>query len=406
LEAYSLFEVNQYIKRVIALNFEEPIWVECEINQISQSRNNQYLELIEKEEDTDTILARSSATIWYRQYLFIKKKLGKLANEVLQPGIKVKLKVSVEFSERYGLSFNILDIDPAYTFGQFELNRQKIIERLEKENLIVRNRANSLPLAIKKVAVISSVTAAGYKDFSDELLENPYNYTFDIDLFSSAMQGQNTEREFLLAFDSIDTKIYDCICVIRGGGAKLDLAAFDNYKMAAAIARCPVPVLTGIGHEIDQSICDIVAHTSLKTPTAVAGFIIDYNAQFEAEIEFLLKEVADTVNYAINSSKQALASIQVSLSALPKTMVERKQLELDQCEERILLYAKTLIKEKQAQILHMEERLESMHPKNVLQRGYSLVRHDGNYIQRKAQWDAKAEKIEIEFFDGKIEIKK
>lgn len=406
MEAYSLFEVNQYIKRVIALNFEEPIWVECEINQISQSRNNQYLELIEKEEDTDTILARSSATIWYRQYLFIKKKLGKLANEVLQPGIKVKLKVSVEFSERYGLSFNILDIDPAYTFGQFELNRQKIIERLEKENLIVRNRANSLPLAIKKVAVISSVTAAGYKDFSDELLENPYNYTFDIDLFSSAMQGQNTEREFLLAFDSIDTKIYDCICVIRGGGAKLDLAAFDNYKMAAAIARCPVPVLTGIGHEIDQSICDIVAHTSLKTPTAVAGFIIDYNAQFEAEIEFLLKEVADTVNYAINSSKQALASIQVSLSALPKTMVERKQLELDQCEERILLYAKTLIKEKQAQILHMEERLESMHPKNVLQRGYSLVRHDGNYIQRKAQWDAKAEKIEIEFFDGKIEIKK
>ena len=406
MEAYSLFEVNQYIKRVIALNFEEPIWVECEINQISQSRNNQYLELIEKEEDTDTILARSSATIWYRQYLFIKKKLGKLANEVLQPGIKVKLKVSVEFSERYGLSFNILDIDPAYTFGQFELNRQKIIERLEKENLIVRNRANSLPLAIKKVAVISSVTAAGYKDFSDELLENPYNYTFDIDLFSSTMQGQNTEREFLLAFDSIDTKIYDCICVIRGGGAKLDLAAFDNYKMAAAIARCPVPVLTGIGHEIDQSICDIVAHTSLKTPTAVAGFIIDYNAQFEAEIEFLLKEVADTVNYAINSSKQALASIQVSLSALPKTMVERKQLELDQCEERILLYAKTLIKEKQAQILHMEERLESMHPKNVLQRGYSLVRHDGNYIQRKAQWDAKAEKIEIEFFDGKIEIKK
>lgn len=406
MEAYSLFEVNQYIKRVIALNFEEPIWVECEINQISQSRNNHYLELIEKEEDTDTILARSSATIWYRQYLFIKKKLGKLANEVLQPGIKVKLKVSVEFSERYGLSFNILDIDPAYTFGQFELNRQKIIERLEKEDLIVRNRANSLPLAIKKVAVISSVTAAGYKDFSDELLENPYNYTFDIDLFSSAMQGQNTEREFLLAFDSIDTKIYDCICVIRGGGAKLDLAAFDNYKMAAAIAKCPVPVLTGIGHEIDQSICDIVAHTSLKTPTAVAGFIIDHNAQFEAEIEFLLKEVADTVNYAISSSKQALASIQVSLSALPKTMVERKQLELDQCEERILLYAKTLIKEKQAQILNVEERLESMHPKNVLQRGYSLVRHDGNYIQRKAQWDAKAEKIEIEFFDGKIEIKK
>ena len=265
MEAYSLFEVNQYIKRVLALNFEEPIWVECEINQVSNSRGNLYLDLIEKSEDNDQIVAKSAATLWYRQFLFIKKKLDKLTDSILSEGVKVKLKVNIEFSERYGMSLNIIDIDPAFTFGQFELNRQKVIEQLRSKGLLDRNGQHKLPTVIKRVAVISSETAAGYQDFVNQILENAYDYHFDIDLFPAAMQGQKTEREVVDALRSAQEGNYDIIAIIRGGGSKLDLAAFDNYNIAFEIANCDIPVFTGIGHDIDQTVCDIVSNQFERT---------------------------------------------------------------------------------------------------------------------------------------------
>lgn len=404
MEAYSLFEVNQYIRRVIALNFEEAIWVECEINQISQTRGNTYLELIEKNPENDDIIAKSSATLWFRQLSFIKKKLGKIAEEVLSPGIKVKLKCTVEYSERYGLSLNILDIDPAYTFGQFELNRQQIIERLQKEDRIEKNSLLDLPIVLKKIAVISSSTAAGFKDFSQHLYDNPYGYGFQIDLFQAAMQGQNTEREVLMAFDSIDMEYYDIICIIRGGGSKLDLSAFDNYAIASRISESPIPVFTGIGHEIDQSICDIVAHSSLKTPTAVAAFLVDHNSGFESEVEYLFQDIADIVNGRIAETRQHLSSLQFELMGAPKRMINEKQSALSYHLMLIKQSSKQILRIKNQELNSAEKLLEFVDPRNVLKRGYTLIQKDGKYITRKKQIKDSKD-FTIEFFDGELQIK-
>ena len=406
MEAYSLFEVNQYIRRVIALNFEEAIWVECEIKQISQSRGNTYLELIEKKEDSDEIIAKTSGTLWYRQLMFVKKKLGKLAEEVLSAGIKVKLKCNVEYSERYGLSLNILDIDPSYTFGQFELNRQQIIDRLIKEDLMDLNKALDLPSVIQRIAVISSETAAGYQDFINEIYNNNYAYAFDIDIYQSAMQGQNTEREVCLALDSIDRRNYDIIIIIRGGGSKLDLSAFDNYEIASRIAKCDLPVFTGIGHEIDQSICDLVSHNSLKTPTAVAGFIIDYNLGFESEIDHLMEETISLVSDVLYRTKQDLSLMQNQILAGPKLMIQEKQMQLKLIDGELKNISGQRLNRRLDKIQAVEQLLASLDPSNVLKRGYALLSKDGRYLSRKEQLKKEDGELDLEMYDGKIKIKK
>jgi len=402
LEAYSLFEVNQYIKRVLALNFEEPIWVECEINQVSNSRGNLYLDLIEKSEDTDQIVAKSAATIWYRQYLFIKKKLNKLTESILTEGVKVKLKVNIEFSERYGMSLNILDIDPAFTFGQFELNRQKIIEQLRAKDLLDKNGMHRLPTVIQKIAVISSETAAGYQDFINQILENGYGYHFDIDLFQAAMQGQKTEREVVDALRSAQESNYDVIAIIRGGGSKLDLAGFDNYNIAFEIANCDIPVFTGIGHDIDQTVSDIVSNQVLKTPTAVANFILDHNVEFESEITYLLQLISQKTASILDDKKSDLARADEQLKSIPALILNSKKLQIEKLESDIFSKSIETVKSKLQSIDNIEKIIKVLEPKNVMKRGFSLVKQNGKYISRKN--NLIKGKISIEFFDGSVDL--
>jgi len=406
LEAYSLFEVNQYIRRVIALNFEEPVWVACEINQISQTRGNTYLELIEKNEDSDEIVARSSATLWYRQHAFVRRKLGKQADEVLKAGMRVKLKCNVEFSERYGLSLNIIDIDPAYTYGQHELQRQQIIERLTSEGLLDKNRTTSVPVAFKKLAVISSETAAGFKDFLNELTYNNYGYTFEVDIFQAAMQGQKTESEVSTALEEMDHDYYDAVVIVRGGGSKLDLSAFDNYKIAAAIARCPIPVITGIGHEIDQSICDIVSHTSLKTPTAAAGFIIEHNLDFESQLDYMLAEIVDQVHSYLGEIKHKLNHYQNTISNQPRRMIGEKRLVLNNLFDKALALAQNRLSHCHSRLESLEKLATSLQPDNILKRGFTMVSAESKYITRRSGLKEDQSDITITFYDGDITIKR
>jgi len=404
LEAYSLFEVNQYIKRVLALNFEEPIWVECEINQVSNSRGNLYLDLIEKSEDNDQIVAKSAATLWYRQFLFIKKKLDKLTDSILSEGVKVKLKVNIEFSERYGMSLNIIDIDPAFTFGQFELNRQKVIEQLRSKGLLDRNGQHKLPTVIKRVAVISSETAAGYQDFVNQILENAYDYHFDIDLFPAAMQGQKTEREVVDALRSAQEGNYDIIAIIRGGGSKLDLAAFDNYNIAFEIANCDIPVFTGIGHDIDQTVCDIVSNQVLKTPTAVANFILDHNTRFESEIDYLLQLISQKTANILDDKKSELARFEEQLKSTPSLILNSKKLNLEKLESDIFSKISDTLKSKAQSLINIEKIIEVLEPKNVMKRGFSLVKQNGKYISRKDKLKKDKSSISIEFYDGSVDL--
>ncbi len=405
MEAYSLFEVNQYIRRVIALNFEEPIWIECEISSVSNSKGNLYLDLIQKSEDKDDIIAKATATIWYRQYLFIKKKLGKLTDSIIVEGIKVKMKAQVEFSERYGYSLNIQDIDPAYTFGHYEMERQKIISGLRDKELLDLNAQTTLPTVIQRIAVISSETAAGYQDFVQQLFDNIYGYQFEVVLFQSAMQGQKTEREVVAAFETIKKSTpFDLVTIIRGGGSKLDLSAFDNYNIAFEIATMDQPVITGIGHDIDQTVADMVAYNNLKTPTAVADFIIEHNGQFEAYISELYRYLQSEVKEIIQYKKEELSRIEEKLKTAPLSILNLINQEITFLEKNLWSQSNQLVQYKKEQLKNYDTLIESLTPDTILRKGFSLIKQEEKYITRKQELQANKE-LTVQFYDGEQIIK-
>jgi exodeoxyribonuclease VII large subunit len=405
MQTYSLFELNNYIRQVIALNFEEAVWITCEIGQIKESRGQVYLELIQQNEDETEILARSSAAIWYKTRLFIKKKLGDLYSAILQEGTQVSIKVKVDFHERYGMKLDILDIDPAYTIGHLEMQRQKIIERLKAAGVFENNTHLKLPRVLKRIAIISSDQAAGYKDFVHQLTHNAYGYVFQTTLFQTAVQGLKVESEISAALDSIAENVdqYDCIVIIRGGGSKIDLAAFDNYNISFKIATHPLPVITGIGHEIDSSVADLVAHTSLKTPTAVADFLIEHTMYFEAQIDQLAQLVqqltiqqTQAYHYGLKRLRdimggEVLYQFKSKREDLDRRLTDLEQAGLRQCQERLL------------KIDHLEEVIQMSSPASVLKRGYAIVRQDG--IARSKKEDIIMDAgLEIEFQDDKVKV--
>ena len=405
MEAYSLIEVNQYIKRVLALNFEEPFWVECEINQVSQSRGNVYLQLIQKAEDSDNILAQNSANVWYRQFSFIKKKLGDLLNSILSEGIKVKLKVNVQFSERYGLGLEIIDIDPSYTFGQFELNRQKTIEQLKKKNLLDKNGSLALPLVIQNIAVISSSRAAGYHDFVKHLEDNPYGYAFKTHLYDSAMQGVNTEKEVVASLAAAREANHDAIVIIRGGGSKLDLSGFDNYNIAFEVAASETPVITGIGHQIDMTVTDIVAHTVMKTPTAVADMIIEHNTYFESELLQLEASLYEVINETIRTERERLISMQEKLQSIPSSLLSSSQVILHSVQERLSSLVSHKLSTEQAKLESIEDKLALLEPSSILKRGYAIIKQGEAIIPTKVKLKKMPQELEIIFSDGRVKVK-
>ncbi len=388
----------------MALNFEEPIWIECEINSVSSSRGNLYLDLIE-EDESNNVIAKASGTIWYRQFLFIKKKLKDLTDSILSDGVKVKVKAQVEFHERYGYSLNITDIDPAYTFGQFELNRQKIIDELKKKNLIEQNSRLPFPTVIQKIAVISSETAAGYQDFLEQLSDNPYGYDFEIHLFQAAMQGQKTESEVVNALINAQKSSFDLIAIIRGGGSKLDLASFDNLKIATTIANAQTPVITGIGHDIDNTVTDIVAKKILRTPTAVADFIIEHNMNFESQILQLHEYIKQATQYHLANYERSLNHIEDQLKFVPKSRVQLLQQELDAIHKNIFSHARNILEKRNLAIDNFTNVVRIMEPKNILKRGFVLISKDGKYLKRSS--DVKAtDKLQLEFYDDNILVQK
>ena len=405
MQAYTLLEVNQYIKRVLALNFEEPFWIECEINQVSISRGNVYLQLIQKAEDSDNILAQNSANIWYKKFLFIKKKLGQLVDSILQEGIKVKLKVNVQFSERYGLGLEIVDIDPSYTYGQFELNRQKTIEQLKKKKRIDRNGNLELPLVLQNIGIISSSRAAGYQDFIKQLEDNPYGYAFKLHLYNAAMQGANTEREVVAALTEASAAKHDAIVIIRGGGSKLDLSGFDNYNIAYEVSASKTPVITGIGHEIDMTVTDIVAHTVMKTPTAVANMIIDHNADFESEILTLESTLRAEVKFIINSEREQLIEVQGRLQSIPRNLISSQKIVLNNLKESIASLAKQRVATEEMKLDSISQRLVLLDPSKILERGYALIQQSDKLVTKKSKVKAQPKELDVIFSDGTLTVK-
>lgn len=400
--SYSLHELNEYIKRVIALNFSEPVWINAEISQVKESRGQVYIDLVQHDESDGRIIAQSNAVIWYKSYLFIKNKLKDLLPSILQNGSHIMIKASIEFNERYGLKLVISDIDASYTIGQMEMARQKILERLEKEGLTAKNKALNFPTIIQKIAVISSPTAAGYQDFCRQLEDNSYGYAFQVELYPCAMQGQNVEREVVQALRTINEKNeYDVITIIRGGGSKLDLSYFDNYNIAHAIASGKYPVISGIGHDIDLSVTDVVAHTSLKTPTAVADFLLERNLKFESELIQKQSWVQSIAKQMVTNHKLRLHSFQQILHFMPTEIIRKEYDFIHGFMPDLQKSIKSLINLKNQELKEIQSILQLSDPVNVLKKGYAYIEKNNQVITSSKSLE-KGDQVSLHLHDGSI----
>ena len=398
---YSLLELNQYIRRVISLNFDEPLWIECEIGQASLSRGHWYLDLIQKEEES--IVAQCQAALWANVYFFLKRKSPIPPEEILKQGMSVKLKVNVDYHERYGLKLIIEDIDSSFTIGVLEMQRQAILKEIKDRGLIRKNAATYLPPVIQRLAVVSSARAAGWKDFVKHVEDNVYGYDIQIDLFESAMQGQQVETEIMTCLNEIekDLDAYDAVAIIRGGGGRTDLAAFDNLPLAIRVANFPIPVFIGIGHEIDQSVLDLVAYQSLKTPTAVADFVVEHNALFESQLEELARQLKEEIGQRIQDEQERITRLIHDLNTACKSRIYIEQQKLDHARYVLQQSGKHQLQIQHTRLEHLDTLLQAMHPDHVLARGYTITSYNGTTITKSTGLQS-GMKIQTTFQDGSI----
>ncbi len=326
----TLSELHEAIKDILYGNFQDKYWIIAEISQLSDSKAGHcYLELIEKNKQGKTI-AKTRATIWSFHYQQLRYHFKMMVNEELKAGMKILILASIEFHEVYGYSLNITDLDPTYTLGDQEKRRQEIIKQLEEDGIFNMNKELELPLVPQKIAVISSETAAGYGDFMNQLNSNSYGYVFYTKLFQANMQGETSENSITEAFDEIANYIdfFDAVVIIRGGGSKEELSSFDSYLIASYIAQFPIPVLTGIGHERDESIADLVAHKKLKTPTAVAEFLIEQLAFFDSKLQTNFDKIKSNFDSIIALEKANLQSANSQLQPLLKNLLSTQKTNL------------------------------------------------------------------------------
>jgi exodeoxyribonuclease VII large subunit len=403
MKTYSLHELNEFLRRVVALNFNESIWLTAEIGQISESRSHRFLSLLEKE--GETIVAELSAVIWASDFRRIKRVLGDNTEGVLSDGAEVRLRGRLDFHERYGLKFVVEDVDPTFTLGKMELERQELIASLEAEGLLRLNAQHKLPVVLQRLAVISSETAAGWEDFRSHIEENDYGYDFDIQFYAAAMQGIFVEKEVMRQLTAIEARKadFDAVIIIRGGGAKLDLAAFDGGALCRAIADFPLPVLTGIGHEIDSTVADLVAHTSLKTPTAVADFLLAHNAQFESQVLELGNALRFYAQNRLNTEGGYLARAESILTFPTQFLLKNQHQKLEELSRRLATIPPQILKFEKIKIDNALKIMDLMSIESTLKRGFSITRHADGAVLTSVKQVKSGEILETELSDGKLQ---
>jgi exodeoxyribonuclease VII large subunit len=404
-EAISLYQLNQYIKQVIAVNFDEAIWIRCELASVRFNKGHVYLELVENNPMNTQVIAQSSAVIWAGDYLRISGKMEGQITQILKQGSEVQLLVELQFHERYGFKLNVRDIDLYFALGKLEIQRREIMLRLQQEELLDRNKKIPLPLVPQRIAVISSSTAAGYADFMAHIENNAFNYSIQATLYQATMQGDKVAADIIHQLNKIDIRNYDCVVIIRGGGSKLDLADFDSYELGKYIAEYQLPILTGIGHEIDVSIADLVSHRAFKTPTAVADFILTTMRNFD----LMLKEYYsglyqishDTLNHAENTLNQQLTDLNWKVRHLSTSSLEK----LAYFEFQFKVVIRKRLDSAFEKLNHQLKSLDLLDFQQVLKRGFTIT-SDSNGSAIKFSKSMKVGQLMTTWFqDGKINSK-
>jgi exodeoxyribonuclease VII large subunit len=448
---HTLFEISQRIQDALESAFPSTIWIVAEIGEINENRTGHcYLELVEKENEGEQVKAKARATIWARSYRILKPFFETSTNRRLTSGIKILVQCTVNYHPVYGLSLNIIDIDPKFTIGEIEQKRQKTINQLIADGVLGMNKECDFPFLPKKVAVISSPTAAGYQDFIHQLETNPYGYAIECKLFSAIMQGEKSEESIIAALNQIhdSLNLWDIVAIVRGGGSQIDLGCFDGYDLASNIAQFPIPIVTGIGHEKDVTISDMVAHTSKKTPTAVAEYLIGKftyaeNWMLEAKDDFVssVENVISKEKFKINKIQGKTIPFILRYINLEKNKLHRQLINVKDAAKKIItvdsnklqqtfsissirveaiLKEKTyrikniselfrtnplnFIKQKKEKLLFLGKNLDANDPERILRRGFSLTRVNGKVVKEAAHLK---EGIEIETIlaTGKVSSK-
>ena len=426
-QALSLVELNQRIHMTLEQAFPDCYWVRAEMSDVRENSasGHCYLEFVEKDPRGGQLLAKVRGTIWAKTFRLLKPYFELETGQRFVSGLKVLVQVTVEFHELYGLSLTVVDIDPAYTLGDMARKRLEIIRQLQEEGVFGLNKELPLPTLPQRVALISSPTAAGYEDFMNQLQHNRAGYPFYVKLFPALMQGERTEESVIAALDRIyaHQELFDVVALLRGGGATSDLNSFDSYLLAANCAQFPLPILTGIGHERDDTVVDLVAHTRLKTPTAVAEFLIRRMDQAAQAVEELQQAVSQSVSLRLLQEKQRLQSyatrfpvmvgqriernrtllhqLGAKLPTMAHGFVERKQAEIDRLAMRLRNAVTTHLAEKKRFLQLQEQFVRMASPDYILRRGYSLTLREGKIIKRAEELQV-GEELTTRFMDGEV----
>lgn len=406
----TLSELLGQVKHVLKKEFPSSTWVVAEILELHENRTGHcYLELIEKSSEDDSLLARAKGTIWASRYRMLRPFFETSTGTKLKSGIKLLCKVSVEYHPLYGLSLNITDIDPAYTLGDLARKKQEVILRLQKEGVFDMNRELPFPAVPQRIALISSDTAAGYGDFMESVRHNSHGFLFHTTLFPALMQGDEAPGSIIAAMDRIyeSLNLYDCVVIIRGGGSRADLESFNSYDLAYYVTQFPLPVLTGIGHERDQSVCDMVACRGLKTPTAVAEFLVDQLLSFEFALSALHDRLTYSVKQIVQENLSKLEHLKTKTDHLTHNFLRKRMEALSIKSELLRRDIRQQLSREADRLILLEKRNELVNPEKILLRGYSMTLLDGKPISDLNKLKPGSQ-IETRVHQGKIfsEVKK
>lgn len=404
-KSFSLSELNVYVRDAIQQALPETYWLRAETSDVRRNRNGHcYLEFIEKNVLTDSIIAKARGVIWSNVFEMLSQYFEKETGQQFTTGLNVLVRVSIEFHELYGYSLTVVDIDPSFTIGEIARNRQIVINKLEQEGVLTLNKELILPEITNSIAVISSPTAAGYEDFIHQLNKNRQGFKFYTKLFPAIMQGDRSEASIITALESIfmHKEHFDAVAIIRGGGASADLNCFDSYLLANNIAQFPLPVISGIGHERDVTVADVVSHTRAKTPTAVAEFIIEHMSVTATELINLQDRIISVSENVILKEKNDLVLASKEVVHGAKMLLQRGHAAVDKYSTNIKHHIKQSLQSHYNYLENREQYIKMASPDNILKRGYTLTLKDGVFVTSIV--DIKiGDKIETRFIDGSSE---
>ncbi|RUA30418.1 MAG: exodeoxyribonuclease VII large subunit [Bacteroidetes bacterium] len=383
MQHISLTDLNLLIKDTLNTQLEPSYWVVAEIGELREARNGHcYIEFVEKDEESNQLLSKSRATIWSYSYRSISAWFQSITGENLKAGMTVLANVQVQFHEVYGLSLNVKDIDPNFTLGERARKKQEIIAQLKEDGVFEMNKSHALPMVPQRIAIISAESAAGYGDFMNQILDNDYQYKLHAQLFVATMQGDKAAQTIISALHQIHEQMenFDAVVLIRGGGAQVDLDCFDDYELASHIAQFPIPVFTGIGHERDETICDLVAHTKLKTPTAVAEFLIKGMRIYEEKLNLATQNILAHLNQKVEREHHKLNDRKHSMRYALKKHFNKAENQLGRYQQKLQYDIRKSFQNTHQKLELYQKTLELINPETVFKKGYSYTSLNGKSI--------------------------